>query len=405
MTEDYSPLKLRLAEQLSPVYDRVRPLLTRSLSSDRLSVSRQDLLGAADEVLRYGEAHSYQPPPPRGPSPTPSVLTEFHRTLDVSESFVCELSDVVLAGRDLIAITPQHRFVLEAVNAKPEMLTDAVARTLYRGTLPIRRGGGQRFSRPVVSLSGVQSREYFHWFADYLPRVRGVERYAEATGTYPAVLVPADPPDWMARSMEHVGIPAERLVEWEAGSVFAERLVVPSVPRETDDPEHVTYRPRELRWVGERIRSSVDPDTEEQHRLLLTRRGASTRRFVNEDELVRALAPLGFDPVDLTELSFEDQVVLFADAEIVVAPHGAGLINTIYSTDVKILEVFGEFVSPLYYCIAGGLGFRYRYERATATEPAARSSGISVPGDDLVVDVDRIAASVREWLGDERADR
>jgi capsular polysaccharide biosynthesis protein len=386
---------------MSPVYDRLRPLLTAVVASDRLAVSRRELQCKATKSIQYGRRCSYEPPAPVGPSPVPSALGRFHRLLEAPRQSVYELSDVALVGQDLLAITPQHRYVVEETNAKPKMLTDAVARTLYRGTLPVRRDGGRRFRRPVVSLSGVQSRAYFHWFADYLPRVRGVERYAEATGEYPDVLVPADPPAWMEESIQCIGIPDERLLRWDGGRATAERLVVPTVPREAADLSHVNFNPRELQWVGERIRSRVDPGTGEPRRILITRRGATTRRFVNEDELMRVLSPLGFEAVKLTQLSFEDQVSLFANAEAVVAPHGAGLINTIYATDVKILEIFGEFVSPLYYCIAGGLGFPYRYEQATDTQPTADSSGISVPGDDLVVDADRIQASLREWLDGE----
>jgi capsular polysaccharide biosynthesis protein len=401
MSEGNTFVRTRLAEYLTPVYHRARPFLTAVVASDSLSTSRQRLRQDADKFVRYDEEYTYTLPRPTGPEPTPSELDRFRETLIAPEPFVCELSNIVLVGWDALAITPQHRYIIEEANAKPEMLTDSLARTVYRGTLPTRRTVDRRLQRPVVSLTGVQSCAYFHWFADYLPRVRGIEWYAETTGTYPDVLVPPDRPSWMTASIVHVGLPDERLVEWNGDRAVAERFVLPSVPRKADT-NHVTYDPRALRWVGDRIRSHVGLESGERNRILITRRSATTRRFVNEDELVSALSPLGFEPVDLTQLSFEEQVALFANAEIVVGAHGAGLINTIYATNTKVFEIFGDFVSPLYYCIAGGLGFPYRYEQATDTRLVSKAPGISVPGNDLIVEADRIEAAVRGWVDEER---
>jgi capsular polysaccharide biosynthesis protein len=399
MAEGNASVKARLAEYLTPTYHRIRPFLTAIVASEPLSVSRRRLRREADKFVRYDGEHTYTPPAPIGPAPTPRELDRFHKTLTVPEPFFCELSNTALVGPDVLAISPQHRYIVEEVNAKPEMLTDALARTVYRVTIPLRRDAGRQFQRPVASLAGVQSRAYFHWFADYLPRVRGIERYAEMTGTYPDVLVPANPPSWMEQSIRYIDLPDERLIPWDGGRVVVERFVIPSVPRLADS-EHVTYDPRALRWVGDRIGSNIDSGVGGRNRILITRRSATARRFVNEDAVVRALSPLGFDPVDLTQLSFKKQVALFANAEIVVGVHGAGLINIIYATDTKVLEIFGDFVSPLYYCIAGGLGFPYRYERTTETRPVADAPGVSVPGHDLVVDVEQLEASVREWVGE-----
>ena len=51
------------------------------------------------------------------------------------------------------------------------------------------------------------------------------------------------------------------------------------------------------------------------------------RPLVNEDEVVDALARLGFTPIKPETLSFADQVRLFRGAEAIVAPHGAELTN------------------------------------------------------------------------------
>lgn len=375
----------------------LREALTYLLQNSHVSIDRSALRETSQRCIPVSETDSLYFPIAEGPPPIPPGFEEIQETVEVPEMFVCDVSQTQLIGPELVAITPGNRYIREETVAKPQMVTDALVRTLYKGTLPVRLRGAREFDRPVASLAGIQSRTYFHWFADYLPRVRGLEKYAEVTGTYPNVLVPQDQPAWMRASIDYVGIPEERLIEWNGGRAVANTLVIPSVPRRVDSHQ-VVYAPRELRWLGECIKSNVDPDTTDDERLLVTRRGASTRRIANENELIDALRPLGFDPVNLTELSFEKQVELFAGTSAVIAPHGAGLINMIYSEDIQILEIFGDFVTPLYYCIAAGLGFPYRYERSKTTQPTVASPGVSAPGDDLVVDVERLETIVREWI-------
>lgn len=65
-------------------------------------------------------------------------------------------------------------------------------------------------------------------------------------------------------------------------------------------------------------------------KLYISRRDSSRRKLANEAELEAALADLGFSVVCPGHLSFEDQVRLFRNAEVIVSPHGAGLANVLF---------------------------------------------------------------------------
>jgi hypothetical protein len=85
---------------------------------------------------------------------------------------------------------------------------------------------------------------------------------------------------------------------------------------------------------------------------------------INEDEVLAALAPLGFVSYTMEELSFEDEVRLFSQAEIVVATHGAGLTNMIFAPqNLTVIELFSSsadsFGSACFFVLAQALGFRY----------------------------------------------
>jgi capsular polysaccharide biosynthesis protein len=61
---------------------------------------------------------------------------------------------------------------------------------------------------------------------------------------------------------------------------------------------------------------------------------------VNEDELIVVLDAHGFEIVETEGRSVAEQVRLFSQAEAIVAPHGAGQTNMLFSSDrCKNLEL------------------------------------------------------------------
>ena len=94
-----------------------------------------------------------------------------------------------------------------------------------------------------------------------------------------------------------------------------------------------------------------------KRRIFVTRRHATTRRVLNEPEVSALLTRYGFEGVELSELSFRQQVELFHEADIVVGPHGAGLSSIVFSGDIRLV-VFYATQLPLnhWHTLARGLG-------------------------------------------------
>lgn len=87
------------------------------------------------------------------------------------------------------------------------------------------------------------------------------------------------------------------------------------------------------------------------------------RRVDNERAVIKTLSHQGFERVVLSELPFAAQVMLFAGAEAVVAPHGAGLVNMMFAEDLNVIELVGakldlEKWGP-FHLMADTLGFQY----------------------------------------------
>jgi hypothetical protein len=97
-------------------------------------------------------------------------------------------------------------------------------------------------------------------------------------------------------------------------------------------------------------------------RIYISRSMSASRRILNEDQLVGGLRRLGFDSYSLENLTITDQINLFHDAEMVVAAHGAGLVNLLYAENAKVLELFpGPMVRPHYYFLCKSRGHEYDY--------------------------------------------
>jgi capsular polysaccharide biosynthesis protein len=79
-----------------------------------------------------------------------------------------------------------------------------------------------------------------------------------------------------------------------------------------------------------RFASSVEPKATGR-RIFISRNTSSVRRLLNEDEIFHLLSEYDFELVHPETLPFEEQVRLFAEAEIIVGVKGAALTNCIFS--------------------------------------------------------------------------
>ena len=117
--------------------------------------------------------------------------------------------------------------------------------------------------------------------------------------------------------------------------------------------------------------------------------GSWTRR-----RIAAALAEHGFEAVEMERLDLDAQIALMAEAEAVVAPHGAGLANMLFCrAGAKVLEIADPaYPNPNFYAMAAGLGLDYGLL-------AARGVGAGHPLDrDLAVDARALRAAVEEML-------
>ena len=361
-----------------------------------LLLARSDLQSPATacvtESFRYNGSETFDCQPPVGVQPLPVEFETEVGTRTMPTPFVSVLHDVDLIGRWGLTVAPEQQYVVEEAEGSVGRLTDTVVRTVGHGHLPLHRGPGRASTTlpgPVASFVGRFDDEFFHWFTDYLPRVLGLEAYERRTGKKPAVLLPPDPPAWLTDSLAWAGVEDDRWMTYPGSRVHVEELVVPSMRRHAYDNAVKGWSivsSAALRELRDRIRGAVGATPSSDERVYVSRADSDSRRVVNEEAVLDALRDHGFERHVLSEYSLTEQVELFAGADAVVGPHGAGLVNTMYGNDLTVVELFGDTVNPCYYSIATGLGCDYGYLRC---EPS---------GADMRVDVDALEELVADLL-------
>ena len=79
-----------------------------------------------------------------------------------------------------------------------------------------------------------------------------------------------------------------------------------------------------------------------------------------------------------------EQVRVFRDAEAVVAPHGSGLANVVFSSPgAKLIELFPEVTVDLYFRVSRALGLDYAYVKAPGEAERMRRHDYAVPVEDV----------------------
>lgn len=232
---------------------------------------------------------------------------------------------------------------------------------------------------------------YYHYLLDVLPRLEILARcptIAPPDRLYiPAVL------SFQRELLAMMSIPEESIVDSDQfPHVQADSLVVPSLP----DADLKTPP-----WVVAFLRERLLPTRAQRvpgRRIYVTRGSERGNRIVtNEAEVAAMLTTLGFAVVDPGTLSVARQIETFAEAEWIVAPHGAALANLAFaSPGATVIELFApDYVQGCYWKLSDCVtGLDYRYLVGSGKQPrAGRMWGVD---SDITVDSGALARMLRD---------
>jgi hypothetical protein len=214
-------------------------------------------------------------------------------------------------------------------------------------------------SKPKIKkncLASITSNAYsntFHWTFDVLPRLKLFRAVFEDIDF---LIVPDNLNTFQLDSLSHMEYSDKKLLRIKDGThLLCENLFVASFPRKNGQIP---------KWACDFLRETFIPTNAEKpyKRIYITRKDAFFRKITNEDEVEKYLTGLGFEIIQMSKLSFEEQIKVFTEAQIVVGPHGAGLTNIVFCQNAKILEMFSpSYVPTMYWMISNHVENEYYY--------------------------------------------
>lgn len=210
----------------------------------------------------------------------------------------------------------------------------------------------------TVSLAADGQANYYHWMLEVLPRLAALEPESLLHRHY---LVSQEFP-FQQQTFDLLPIPGNARTAIVSHQFYtASKLVVPLAP--------LGVSPENIRFVRHLLleRTGLADTPSNDERIYISRRHASSRRMLNEDELHPLLKKHHFRVCYLEQLSLKEQMLLFHGARTILAPHGAAWTNLIFSRPGTFaLEIVPEGLENarpgaylLYERLAVAAGIRY----------------------------------------------
>jgi hypothetical protein len=262
-------------------------------------------------------------------------------------TFVLTLDDARVHGRDGAVIARDDTVLFDLTNALG----------VSPGQLPVLRRPllGRPRHVPGVSATIVAryADSYHHWMLDLLPRLDLLNR----SGVEFDRLIAPDALAYQRETLDAAGITAQRRIPYSPDTYLClDRLIVPSMPGTPGQSP-----PRSCRYLRELFAGAL-AGRRPTRRLYVGRGDTHRRKLGNEAELVDTLSRHGFESVTMAGRTVAEQAALFAEAAVVVAPHGGALTNLVFcQPGTKVVELFPRGYTPVcFWTITDALGLDYR---------------------------------------------
>lgn len=257
------------------------------------------------------------------------LRTQFH-VYDLLNVMVTGWAGAVIKDGHLLTTRSKHNWVA-ALRARPHRIARLDAEVTYFNLMATTTAKGH----------------IFHWLYDaIIPLMSFLESGAGVANI--GLLVNRKRTEIQNRTLDfirhHYGITAIHEVD-EQEAAFVPNLVA-SVPRPHFHRALQSANGVEkLDQLADFLSASTPatfPD-----RVYISRSDARLRRVVNEDALAPAFADFGLKRVTLKGMLIPDQVAVFRNAKVVVAPHGAGLAHITWCRPgTRIIEFFPDPGGP-----------------------------------------------------------
>jgi len=221
----------------------------------------------------------------------------------------------------------------------------------------------------VLSLltGGGGNENYWHWLFDVLPRIKILDDFKKIDEIN-FFLLPDIKKKFQIETLDLLNIPRKKRI---SSKIF--RHVYADAVFSVDHPYVLKNNPSiEIqnipKWIIEFLRKSFlkkNHTKKYPSKIYIDRRDSISnhshlRKIINEEEVKDFLIKRGFSIIVLSELSFEEQVHLFKNANKIIGLHGAGFANlTFCDPGANVLELKSKNAGFMYANLAKKLNLNH----------------------------------------------
>lgn len=275
--------------------------------------------------------------------------------IQVEDAHRIRLFPALFALEDAVAVPPDWSFLVNGQKDGGRLVVDGTAINPYlirQGRFQaIRPTRGERCAltlpladpvdEPVLFIGGDCMDNYYHWLVDFYPRLVLFRRLGARLRVMGVrrVALRRDPPAFVTALLARLDIGEDeiRWIDGDRATPFRSLVLLSNLSQ---------YGYLHPQGVGI-LRDAFQAAGRGHRRLYVSRRDATARRITNEAGLAAALESAGFETVVPSRLDFESQARLFAEASVIVGPHGAGLTNLLFAPPGATLVELWPSVRPL----------------------------------------------------------
>jgi hypothetical protein len=252
----------------------------------------------------------------------------------------------------------------DAHNYPVQSITTRLMHFLKTGTFSPARIQRYELSDPLLEINEpciylslrAHDGNIFHWLFEVLPRLKCVEAVPQLRELPLLVREPLNP--FQETTLRLMGI-TNRIITTNGKSAKVAQLYFPSIA----SPPSI--HPETVAWLRQAIlgtTAALGPDSQDR-KLYISRKDANARRVSNEDELMQALRPLGYECIVMSELSPQEQIETLRNAKSIVLAHGAAGAHLLFApTNCNVIELHSpKWPNSVYYTISKALGQPYGY--------------------------------------------
>ena len=307
-----------------------------------------------------------------------SLQTQMGDEQDIHGSYLARRKDVLVFGPNL-QVYPSGRWSCES-RAFGEQFIDLAASDDYQAMFPgpkpriTSQGGAYQIDlgpiaddvevldEPLFLATPLEPTNWGRWIATVVPKAADFSAHGAGRKLFCYAALP-----WQRAFLAYLGVGEGRIAQHDPGSTYICRDLMSveySVTNMTISArERGVYLALAARAQRRQREGSVQAPA--GRNVFVSRRTISAKHnyrvLQNEAVLIDRLQALGFDVIEPETLDFDEQILAFANASVVVTLGGAALYNAVFcaaGTRFITLESSEAFLTP--HCqLLSSLGLRY----------------------------------------------